>query len=157
MDAQDVAAELIESLTSEEDLFCLSITEYNGNLGLAYTAVWPEAKSPLARAKQLFTQPRIQARLAQLAGAVQEHHLCSIESHMTELAIIRDMSKAMGNMKTAFSAEQARGTVAGFYRSKGENASVVVDNSHLEKLASRLTKMLPPPAFTEAIVVNGQS
>lgn len=111
-------------LTPEEDLFCLTVIEYNGNLKAAYAAVFgDQVTHPLARAKLLLAKPEIQARIADLNEVTREHSLVSLESHLLELAEIRDLAKIQGALKVAFSAEEARGKAAGLYVTKVEETS----------------------------------
>lgn len=118
------AAQTEDFLTPEEDLFCLTVIEYNGNLKAAYAAVFGEMVThPLARAKMLMMKPQIQARIQDLNQTVRDHALVSMESHLLELAEIRDLAKIQGALKVAFSAEEARGKVAGLYVTKIEEKS----------------------------------
>ncbi|CAB4120845.1 hypothetical protein UFOVP2_23 [uncultured Caudovirales phage] len=153
MSAEHAGSEVIVGLSSEEDMFCLAVIEYSGNLGMAYQSVWPDTRAPLAQARELMLRSGIQERISELNGSIKDAALCTIESHLSELAVIRDLSKSMGNVKVALAAEQARGTVSGHYKSKGENTPDPVNATHLEKLASRLQNMLPAPQMVE--VVNG--
>lgn len=110
-------------LTLDEDTFCLAVIEYGGNLRKAFQEVYGvEVSQPTARARALIARPEIAVRIQDLGASVTEQSLISIGSHMVELAEIRDLSKAQGNVKTALDAEVQRGKVAGFYVGKSDSA-----------------------------------
>ena len=118
------AGELIELLTDHESTFCLAYVETAGNPAKAYIQAYGHSRMPGARGLELLQDPRIRARIIELQGTLQEVALVSMQSHLGELAVIRDMAKEMGAMKVALEAEVKRGTVAGLYISKGESAPV---------------------------------
>ncbi len=110
-------------LTSDEDTFALAVLECGGNLGAAYRQVFgQDVTNPSARARLLMTRPEIAKRIHQLQLAVEDSALISLGSHLEKLSEIRDISMAMGQMKTALGAERSRGEAAGFYvdKSKGK-------------------------------------
>lgn len=106
-----------------EDMFCLAVIEYGGNLKAAYLATYGEDKHmPMAKARRLMARPEIAARIRDLTEAVQDNALISLGSHLVELAEIRDLAKVSGELKTALDAERTRGQAAGLYVGKGENS-----------------------------------
>jgi len=112
-------APVLPALTSQEDTFALAVIEYGGNLRNAYEAAFGVgASTPVARARQLIARPEIALRIKELTDVVAENALISLGSHLVELADIRDLSKAQGQMKVALDAEKQRGVVAGFYVGK---------------------------------------
>lgn len=113
---------LLPELTVEEDTFALAVVEYGGNLRSAYIATFGTQNQTLARANLLMQRPEIVARVRDLMGVVSENALISLGSHLIELADIRDLAKATGQLKTALSAEESRGRAAGLYIGK-EGAS----------------------------------
>ncbi len=107
-------------LTTEEDTFALAVIEHGGNLRAAYLDTFGEdSKNPLAKARVLLARPEIAARVQELTIAVADASLISLGSHMMELAEIRDLGKATGQLKTALEAEKMRGVAAGLYNGKG--------------------------------------
>lgn len=107
-------------LTTEEDTFALAVIEYGGNLRAAYIDTFGGGvKNPLAKARVLLARPEISARIQELTIAVADASLISLGSHMMELAEIRDLGKATGQLKTALEAEKMRGVAAGLYNGKG--------------------------------------
>lgn len=120
-------------LTLDEDSFCLAVVEHGGNLRRAFQEIWGEdVGQPAARARALLARPEITVRIQDLTGSVAEQSLISLGSHMVELAEIRDLSKAQGNVKTALDAEVQRGKVAGFYVGKGDSAAPTRKSGELE-------------------------
>lgn len=127
---EHIASPPLPSLTLDEDTFCLAVIEYGGNLRKAFQEVYGvDISQPTARARALIARPEIQVRIQDLGSSVTEQSLISIGSHMVELAEIRDLSKAQGNVKTALDAEVQRGKVAGFYVGKSDSAPLANPNT----------------------------
>jgi hypothetical protein len=134
--------ELTRILSPDEDNFALAVIEYGGNVKAAYVATFGEHPHATAKGRQLLNYPHIAARVAELNGTVRESALISIESHMVELANIRDLAKAMGSLKVALAAEESRGKVAGFYITRVEdNTPQNVGVDKLTRLADRLVTL----------------
>lgn len=132
-----------EGLTAQEDMFCLGIIEFSGNLRLAYATAFPpefegEIIFPEARARELMSQPHIQARIRELMAASVEATFISESAHMSELAEIRDLSKKLAQPKTALAAEMARGQVAGFYKGKALDPALDGVDPEMLKSAKKL-------------------
>lgn len=103
-------------LTPEQDLFALAMIECGGNVTAAARAVFGEdVKSPKARGTMLMSLPQVAARVADLSGSLREQVYISIGTHVQELAEIRDLAKAQGQLKVALQAERTRGEVTGLY------------------------------------------
>lgn len=132
--------ELTRTLTTDEDNFALAVIEYGGNLRAAYVSVYGEHSHATGKAKALIARPEVSARIRELNGAVLDSHLISMESHLIELANIRDMAKTIGSLKVALSAEEARGKVAGFYVSKIEVGGSISITEALAAANSRLVE-----------------
>jgi len=133
---------LTQLLTPQEDSFALGVIEYGGNLRAAYVSAFgDQVPNPTARAKQLMSRPEIAARVQELNGTVKQASLISLESHLIELAGIRDMAKMIGSVKVALNAEELRGKAAGIYVGKSDVAQPTVQVDHLEGLASRLVSL----------------
>lgn len=133
--------ELVEGLTQQEEMFCLAFVEYSGNQRVAYQSVFGDVRYASASAQELLGDPRIQARIAQLNDAAKDAVLFSKESHMAELATIRDMAKGLGAVKVALAAEELRGKAFGLYRTALEAPPVVTPGSQLSNIAHRLEVM----------------
>lgn len=112
-------APVLPQLTAQEDTFALAVIEYGGNLRRAYEEAFGIGDStPVAKARALMARPEIALRIRDITESVQEGALVSLGSHLVELADIRDLAKAQGQLKVALNAEEARGRVAGFYIGK---------------------------------------
>src|SRR4051812_3225598 len=96
-------------LTQEEDTFALAVIEFGGNIKAAYIATFGIDPLALARGKELLGKPAVALRIRGITDAIQEQQLISVGSHLQELADIRDLGKATGQLKTALAAERARG------------------------------------------------
>lgn len=135
----DEVVELTRILSPDEDNFALAVIEYGGNIRAAYISVYGEHTQATAKGRELMTRPHIAARIAELNGTLRESALISIESHMIELANIRDLAKVSGSLKVALAAERSRGEVAGFYVTRvQENLPQVPGVDRLNRLADRL-------------------
>jgi len=146
-------------LSVEEEEFVLAVVERGGNIGQAYRDVFTGSHvSATARAQDILRRPAVARRLAELRGTLHEAQLITLESHLVELADIRDIAKAMGQIKIALEAEKSRGTVIGLYQAKGENTQIPKTVSHLEKLAERVMGMMPSRAGAEdAVIVHASA
>ena len=130
--------DLVRLLSTQEDSFCMAVIEYSGNLKAAFISAYGDCSStPAAQAKILMQRPEIAARINELNSSIKESALITIESHLVELANIRDIAKALGAVKVALGAEEARGKVSGLYLGKMD-VPVAKDIDHLAALADRL-------------------
>lgn len=132
--------EIAVSLTNQEDMFCLGVIEYSGNLRMAYEVAFPAGEGETtfreARARELLAKPHIIQRIRDLMNSSVEMSFMSESAHMSELADIRDLSKRMGQPKTALAAEMARGQVAGYYKNKGSNTLDGLDGVDVDMVKS---------------------
>lgn len=158
--------DLIESidrndlLSAEEDMFALAVIQYGGNLSAAYKEAYGPSPTAAAQARILMLKPAVIRRIRDLNSSVHQSDLITIESHLVELAIIRDMAKHQGMLKVALNAEESRGKVIGLYVGKGDNAPQTPPA--IDKLAQRLLNMMPrnmdnlePVDVESREVVNG--
>jgi len=140
------AVELTRILSPAEENFVLAVIEYAGNLKAAWISVFGESSSPRARAHAMLLRPEISARYHELTKTVKDLSLVTLESHVSELAEIRDLAKVTGSLKVALAAERARGEAAGLYIGKMGQAALpaptpVPNESSLENLAHRLVAL----------------
>lgn len=136
---------LAVALQPTHELFALSVVEFGGNLSKAYKAVFGEdVEGATAKGAMLLRQPEILARVNQLTAAINEQSLISVGTHLTELAVIRDLAKAQGSFKVALEAEVNRGKVAGYYVNKEVSPPPpsVPAATELNQLAGRLVGLL---------------
>lgn len=134
------ALELVEGLTQQEEMFCLAFVEFSGNQALAYKSVFGDVRFANASAQELLRNQRVRDRIAQLNDAAKDAVIFSKESHMAELATIRDMAKTMGAVKVALAAEELRGKAFGVY-AKEIPTEADKPGDRLSQLAHRLQSM----------------
>lgn len=109
-------------LTQDEETFCLAIIETSGNIGAAYKMTFgTDSYMPLAKGKELLNKPAIALKIRTITDAVQEASLISVGAHLDQLANIRDLSIATGQLKTAYMAERSRGEAVGIYQKHDAN------------------------------------
>lgn len=125
-------------MTIQDDAFCLAITEYNGNVGLAYTKTYGDvAHFPAAAARELLARPDFAARIAELQASITEYTLISLGAHLVELSEIRDLAKITRQLRVAFNAERSRGEAAGFYKSLESASQTPQEQASLAREAIR--------------------
>jgi hypothetical protein len=104
-------------LTLEEDTFALAMVECAGNVAAAYKMAFGlDAVMPLARGKELLTKPAIALKIRDLTDKIEDASLISVGAHLNQLANIRDIAIATGQIKVAYSAERSRGEAVGIYQ-----------------------------------------
>lgn len=99
---------VVTKLSNEDDMFCLAVVEYAGNLGAAYRTIDPDEAYPVAKAREMLARPEIAQRVNQLVAIQDEHAGMSLGSHLQQLAHIRDLAVAKENFKVALDAENSR-------------------------------------------------
>lgn len=116
--------------TQDEETFALAVVEANGNIAAAYRmAFGADILFPLARGKELLCRPQVALKIKDLTDKIQDASLISIGAHLHELADIRDLAKATGQLKTALAAERARGEAVGIYQAHDAGARGKGDGS----------------------------
>ncbi len=105
-------------LTEKQERFCTFYVEC-GNATEAYRRAYEprgaSAKTINEKASRMFAMGKIQARLEELRAPVRERAQLTLESHLAELASLRDAARTKENYPAAITAEIARGKAAGFY------------------------------------------
>lgn len=110
-------AELFPACTQDEETFALAVIETSGNIAAAYRlAFGPDLPMPLANGKAMLARPQVALKVREITDKVQDASLISVGAHLHELAEIRDIAKATGQIKTALAAERARGEAVGIYQ-----------------------------------------
>lgn len=103
--------------TPDEDMFALAVIECSGNIAAAYRMVFgAESYMPLARGKEMLVRPQVALKIRDITDKIQDAALISVGAHLHELAEIRDLAKATGQLKTALAAERNRGEAVGIYQ-----------------------------------------
>lgn len=129
---EENALAVIPKCTEDEATFALAVVESNGNIAAAFRmAFGPDASQfPLARGKEFLCRPQVALKIKELTDTIQDASLISIGAHLHELADIRDLAKATGQLKTALAAERHRGEAVGIYQrhdpaAKGRSSGAV--------------------------------
>lgn len=132
--------EVVLPLSIDEENFALAVVEHGGNIKAAYVSVFGDTGNAGARGKRLLMDPRVSARVIDLNGAVAASSLITMESHLIELANIRDLAKSAGSLKVALAAEESRGKVAGYYVTRIE--APAQDGGGADRLARLADRLL---------------
>lgn len=105
------------ALTQEEETFALAMVECAGNVSAAYRMAYgPDVLMPLARGKELLCNPSVALKIRDLTDKIEDASLISVGAHLNQLATIRDIAIATGQIKVAYSAERSRGEAVGIYQ-----------------------------------------
>ena len=94
----------------------------------AYLAAGYKAKSTAvasAAATRLLKNPDIQKRIAEFHERTELETALTLEEHMRELKLLREMAKARGDIKAAIQAEVKRGEAKQFYVRRVETGGPV--------------------------------
>jgi hypothetical protein len=74
-------------------------------------------------AARLNGNDRVRERVAELQQAGEAKALLTLEQHMNELKVLRDLAKANNQISSAVSAEVKRGELMGYYNERRESAN----------------------------------
>lgn len=112
-------------ITPQMEKFCAAYVLNDRNAALAYRLAYkPKNQDPQRHAElgcKLLKHSHIAARIAELLERTSISSECTLETHMSKLAEIRDLALRCLDFKAAASCEVHRGMVVGFYRApKGE-------------------------------------
>ena len=86
--------------------------------------------------------PLIANHIIDLMKKEHERAAVSMESHLTELSLLRDEARDSGQISSAISAEVSRGRAAGLYIEKKEVTVSKVETMSDDELRSRLQQLL---------------
>lgn len=86
--------------------------------------------------------PLVANYIIDLLRKEQERAAVSMESHLTELSLLRDEARDSGQISSAISAEVSRGRAAGLYIEKKEVTVSKVETMSDEELRSKLQDLL---------------
>ena len=86
--------------------------------------------------------PLVANYIIDLLQKEQERAAVSMESHLTELSLLRDEARDSGQISSAISAEVSRGRAAGLYIEKKEVTVSKVETMSDEELRSKLQDLL---------------
>lgn len=133
---------LSTKLTDKQDAFCHLVGLEGYSPRIAYERVYAQPDDPntapqpygsyTVLAKALLEHPAILRRIAELRAPVIARAGCNLETHLYELAKIRDSAFERGAWNAAAAAEIARGKVVGLYDPKGVDDGGTVEPSKVE-------------------------
>ncbi len=107
----------LPQLSKEENDFALAMVEAEGNMLIAARLTWGEnCERPIATAREWAARPAVALKIKSIMDAVSEGLLISAAAHLDQLARIRDLAVARGEIKVAYHAEKSRGEAAGIYQ-----------------------------------------
>jgi phage terminase small subunit len=111
-------------LTPKQENFCNAYIEL-GNASEAYRLAYDigDMKSATINraAKQLMDNSKITTRIQELRAPVVEAAKMSLEGHLADLKMMRDLALAEKQYSAAINAETQRGKAAGYYVTRTEN------------------------------------
>lgn len=108
--------DIAKELTQEEEIFCIEFVKH-GNIARAYRAAKPGVQH-VSFAGAWIRRAHIQARITELRKAMRDLSVVTLQTHLTDLAEIRDEARSEGKFAAAVSAEIARGRAGGLYNHK---------------------------------------
>ena len=115
--ALEKVADVFPPCTQDEATFALALIETSGNVAAAYRlAFGADSQFALARGNELLCRPQVALKIRDITDKIQDASLISVGAHLNELAEIRDLAKATGQLKTALAAERNRGEAVGIYQ-----------------------------------------
>ena len=111
-------------LTSKQENFCHAFIEL-GNASDAYRAAYNAEKmsqeAVYVEASKLLSHPKISLRIDELRQPAVEAAQMTLEGHLADLKMMRDLALSEKQYSAAINAETQRGKAAGFYVVKTEN------------------------------------
>ena len=118
------------NMTPKQEAFCLAYLE-TGNASEAYRRSYSTqamaATSVNREAASLLRNPKITARLGELRSGAEVKAILTLEAHMNELRVLRDLAKQNGQYSAAIKAEELRGKLCKFYVDQREPPSKEAD------------------------------
>lgn len=111
-------------LTQAQENFARLYVEL-GNAAEAYRQAYPKSQkwqdqSVWAKASAALKADKVSIRVSKLRQEAQAKTIITLESHLNELELLREMAKEQGNINAAIQAEVSRGKAKGLYVTKVE-------------------------------------
>lgn len=106
------------TLTEEQEVFCREYLR-TGSVRRAMGIAAPKRSPSLGG--YWIRQPHIRDRIFEIQEELRKSTMLDLESHLKELAELRDAAKQAGKYAAAITAEVARGRAAGLYITRTEN------------------------------------
>lgn len=112
------------SLTSKQEAFAQAVASGKNQSDayrLAYAAGKMKASSINVNASKMMADAKVAQRVAELRKPVAEKAQMTLESHLRDLMMLRNMAVKEKQISAAISAEIARGKAAGVHVEKSEH------------------------------------
>ena len=111
-------------LTPRQDLFARLVAEGKSQAD-AYREAYPKSqkwtdRAVWVKASALANSDKVAVRVSNLRQEAQERSVLTLETHLNELELLREMAKEQGNLNAAIQAEISRGKATGLYVTKVE-------------------------------------
>ena len=114
----------LKKLTQAQENFARLYVEL-GNAAEAYRQAYPKSQkwkdsAVWSQSSQLAANSQVSQRVSILRQEAQAKTIITLESHLNELELLREMAKEQGNINAAIQAEVSRGKAKGLYVTKVE-------------------------------------
>lgn len=108
-------------LTPKQEKFCLEFIQC-GNAAEAYRRAYSAEKMKpetiWSNASRIMADSKVLARVSELREEAAQKAMVTLESHLADLARLRDLAEEDGQFSAAITAEISRGKAVGIYTEK---------------------------------------
>ena len=133
-----------KGLTEKQEKFCrIYATEDVTRTDAARQAGYTETTAPIAGSRFLNGRdyPHILVRIAEIKEELSRKYEVTFDSHIRQLAKIRDMALEKGNYTAAVAAEKSRGQAGGLYISRSEILVGKIDQMSRDEVLAEIMKL----------------
>jgi len=133
-----------KGLTEKQEKFCrIYATEDVTRTEAARLAGYTDTTAPIAGSRFLNGRdyPHILVRIAEIKEELSRKYEVTFDSHIRQLARIRDMALEKGNYTAAVAAEKSRGQAGGLYISRSEILVGKIDQMSRDEVLAEITKL----------------
>jgi phage terminase small subunit len=151
------------TLTPKQEAFCLAYVE-TGNASEAYRRAYDSAQMQPAtinrKAAEMLANGKIRATLSELREKAVSKTLLTVQAHLHELQVLRDLAKENGQYSAAIKAEELRGKLCRLYDEpkdvpSKEKAQAPNEDAHADHLADITQRFLTARKIYEASGTRG--
>jgi phage terminase small subunit len=152
---------LESGLTEMQEAFCRHfVYDFLTQTEAAVKAGYQDAAVVASRFMNGRDYPKVVERIREMEKDLASQHAVTYESHITQLARIRDLAIAAGSYAPAATAEKQRGMAAGLYITRSEILVGRIDQMSREDVVKEIQKLQAEfPALREAMLpmkeING--
>jgi hypothetical protein len=133
-----------KGLTEKQEKFCrIYATEDVTRTEAARMAGYTDTTAPIAGSRFLNGRdyPHILVRIAEIKEELSRKYEVTFDSHIRQLARIRDMALEKGNYTAAVAAEKSRGQAGGLYVSRSEILVGKIDQMSRDEVLAEIMKL----------------